>query len=458
MLAKEPNKMRGTAKSDVKMILIGLDGLTWDVINPLLKKNKLPNIARLVENGSYGYLQTLEPTFTPIIWTSIATGKLPNKHWVVDFLVWNIKGIKSSIRKFPSHFGIKTLFDVMDAIMPFTVIESGPVTSESWNSKSLWEILSENDKKVGVVGWYPTWPAYPVNGFLVTDRAHCLNLENRFYPESLNDQVRDLIELPHRYHFSFRDTVRSLGPVISEIDRFINILEGKSYDYVPCTNANKTNILEIFKFEYLKDKTYMNIARYLLKKREVDFFAVYLHGTDAVAHCFWKWREPGLYINVPKDEIKSFGDVIDKYYIYMDSFIGELLENIDERTIVMIVSDHGERPLYGGHGVHESQSTHDISTPGVIIIYGKHIKKRKRLDHATVLDITPTILYLMGIPIGKDMDGDILVDSIEKDFLRRNSIDHVPSYETSQRRVSTKGLTSDVDDEIKRQLKALGYL
>jgi len=454
---KPTEKLRNVQDRDIKVILIGLDGLTWEVINPLLKEGKLPNIEKLMKNGSYGYLQTLEPTLTPVIWTSIATGKLPNKHWVTNFLIWNIKGVKSSIRKFVPHFGVEASFKMLNKITSSSIISSIPVTSESWNSKSLWEILSENDKKVGVVGWYPTWPSYTVNGYLVTDRAHCLDLQSRFYPESLEEEVKDLIALPHQYHLSFKRTVHSLGPITDGIDQFINFLENVDYSYVPVTNANRNNILEIFKFEYLKDKTYMNIGKYVLKNKDLDFFAIYLHGTDAVAHCFWKWREPEFYPDVNENEIRMFGNTIDKYYIYMDSFIGELLKNVDEKTIVIIVSDHGEKALYGGHGRHKFQSLHDISTPGVIIMHGDHIKGGKNLDHATVLDITPTILYLMGFPIGKDMDGKVLINSIERDFLNKNPIHYIDSYEIYPKGVS-KPSTSYVDEQIKQHLRALGYL
>ncbi|NIM90458.1 MAG: sulfatase-like hydrolase/transferase [Candidatus Aminicenantes bacterium] len=443
-------------KNSRSILVIGLDGLCWDVISPLLERGYLSNLARLIKDGSSGYLQTIAPTFTPAVWTSIATGKLPVKHGIMDFRTCTFKGMTGSVRQFPPYFGIKGILERMDNILPFDLLKYLPVTSELWLSRPVWDVLSEYEKKVGIVGWYPTWPVYEVNGFLVTERAHCLDLEKCVYPNILREEVNPFIELRHQCHRPSHETVLAAGPLTGKIDQFMELSDMK--DGLLPEDSDSRPELEILKFEYLKDTTYMNIAQHLFGKyHDLDFRAVYLHGPDAVAHNFWKWREPEYYRDVDENDIRMFSKVIDKYYIHMDKFIGRLLQNIDENTVVMIISDHGERPLYGGHWRHRTQTTHDLSTPGVVILWGKDIKKGQKLEEAGVLDITPTILYLMNLPVGHDMDGKVLTEAIEERLLDELPAKYISSY-GKWRLSELKPSASSADAEIERRLKGLGYI
>jgi len=452
----QKNAAHNKVSNSRNILVIGLDGLCWDVINPLLERGYLSNMASLIKDGSSGYLQTIAPTFTPAIWTSIATGKLPVKHGIMDFRVCTFKGMTGSVRQFPPYFGVKGILERIDNIIPFDLIKYMPVTSELWMSRPVWDVLSEYEKKVGIVGWYPTWPVYEINGFLVTERAHCLDLEKCVYPDILREEVNPFIELRHQCNRPSLETVLAAGPLTEGIDQFIELSDMKD-DLLPL-DSNSRHELEILKFEYLKDKTYMNIAHHSFGRfHDMDFRAVYLHGPDAVAHNFWKWREPEYFRDVDENDIRIFSKVVDKYYIHIDKFIGRLLQNIDENTVVMIISDHGERPLYGGHWRHRTQTTHDLSTPGVIILWGKDIKKGQKLAEAGVLDITPTILYLMNLPVGHDMDGKVLTEAIDNRLLKELPVKYISSYGKWERG-SLKPSTSSADAEIERRLRGLGYI
>ncbi|MFC1658877.1 alkaline phosphatase family protein, partial [Candidatus Omnitrophota bacterium] len=118
-----------TRPNKLKVILIGLDGATWDVILPLVEQGKMLNIERFIKEGCWADLQTIEPTVSPVIWTSIATGKSPDKHGILDYYV-----------KLPGTY---------DTVL---------ATSNIRKTKALWNILSEREKKVCVVGWMVTWP------------------------------------------------------------------------------------------------------------------------------------------------------------------------------------------------------------------------------------------------------------------------------------------------------------
>ena len=126
-----------------KVLLIGWDAADWKVVKPLLDAGKMPNVQRLVKSGASGQIATLHPPLSPMLWTSIATGKRPFKH-----------GIHGFSEPTPDATGIR------------------PVTNLSRSSKALWNIFSQNDLRSIVIGWWPSHPAEPIRGAMVSDHFH----------------------------------------------------------------------------------------------------------------------------------------------------------------------------------------------------------------------------------------------------------------------------------------------
>jgi hypothetical protein len=129
------------------LLLVGIDGATFDRILPLAEQGRVPNLAGLMERGSWGPLETLEPTVSPAIWTTVATGRLPEVHGIVGF----------------------------DGVPGFTM--STLPTSQMRRVRAFWNVLSEHGRSVGIVGWWATWPAEPVDGFIVSDRFAYTRME-----------------------------------------------------------------------------------------------------------------------------------------------------------------------------------------------------------------------------------------------------------------------------------------
>ncbi|HMC83591.1 MAG TPA: alkaline phosphatase family protein, partial [Candidatus Polarisedimenticolia bacterium] len=125
-----------------RLLVLGLDGADWKVVDDLLGEGKLPNLARLIREGVRARLKTIAPALSPVVWTSIATGFLPPEHGILDFLVEDIR----TGRKIP-------------------------VTSRQRKVRAIWNLLSEAGIPVGVIGWWATWPAESVNGYVVSDRV-----------------------------------------------------------------------------------------------------------------------------------------------------------------------------------------------------------------------------------------------------------------------------------------------
>ncbi len=135
-----------------KVLLLGWDAADWKVINPLMDQGLMPNMQKLVENGTISNLATLDPAYSPMLWSSIATGKRPYKHGVYGF-----------VEPTPDGKDVR------------------PVMSVIRKCKAIWNILTQEHYKTHVVGWWPSHPAEPINGDRAESRRaiSCVNTPSR---------------------------------------------------------------------------------------------------------------------------------------------------------------------------------------------------------------------------------------------------------------------------------------
>jgi predicted AlkP superfamily phosphohydrolase/phosphomutase len=387
-----------------RVIMVGIDAADLGVMRDLLDEGKLPNFSRLMTQGATGRLETFVPLRkSPILWTSIATSKLPDEHGIGGFVKPDDRG------------------------------ESIPFTVNVRRAKAIWNILSEAGMRVGVVGWMVTWPAEPVNGYMVTDYIQYetdnrIKFEKQTYPDDLFEEI-DALRLTRSDMTD--DTVAHLFPVEKT-----GVVEGVAEwqeDYV--------------KMIFATDETFRRVAHHLDGKG-VDFLTVYFNGIDSMCHNFWDQR---------KHKSHPLSEVIHNYYIWIDGVLGEFMDMVDDETLLVVCSDHGfhgpRRQPDGGillgiymHGEY-----------GMISFMGKGVRKGAGIVDADILDITPTILYALGIPVGRDMHGRVLTDAFEVDYLKGRTISYVPTHETGEL-TGGEPVQSPVDEQVKDKLKAIGYL
>lgn len=431
-----------------KLLILGIDGMWWDVMDPLMAEGKMPNVKALVDSGSSGPLETLLPTFSAMIWTSMTTGKSEAKHHVTSFLVWKFPISNFSV---PCHLTPKSTPEI-GWMKKHWVIEA-PITNQFLDTEPVWNMLSDNGASVGTVNWWVSWPADHVNGFVVTD--HCLYnksdvMQNYKSKEGLTPyDIYPVDLLPELVPFSHSpDDISD-----DEIRRFINVEDSTFIDEFRAIHTY--NYLDIayeasmFKYSYPEDVTYAGAAEYLLKTQQPDFMAVYLKGVDSMEHQYLKYYFADEHPDklIPKNTSR-YRDLINNYYIYMDEVVGRLVAAADSNTTVMIVSDHGfdKIMLPTGHYNHMNKP------PGVFICAGHGIKKGYKATDAHVYDITPTALYLLGFPVAEDFDGKALTEIT----LDEHQPAVIPTYETGHR-ASRKLMESDIDKNYKDRLRALGY-
>jgi len=393
----------GAAPADTpRVVIIGVDGCDWEKLGPLVEAGRLPNFESLMERGAYGPLRSAAPLVSPRIWTTIATGKTPEKHGILGF-----------------------------------VNESGvPVNATMRTAAPVWDIASAAGLPVGVVGWYVTWPVDEVNGFLVSDRLHSL----------LRGPVQMLQSVTGR---PTNDRLETFGQF--EFDPSY-----KGYDESELRYQQNRIVDEPLRWGYLRDAIYSRVTRALAPSYHPTFAAVYLRGVDFVQHFFWQYSDPEPFESVTEADIAAYGPVIDNYYVYTDALLGELLDSCGEDVNVLIVSDHGFKArLDLDPGRPRLTGTHDYD--GVLIAAGPEIARAGRIEGATIFDVTPTALAIMGLPVGEDMDGRVLSEVITEERLAERPVSYIPSYEPALGRERGE-VGSTMDDSIKEQLRSLGYI
>lgn len=348
-----------------KILLIGWDGADWQMIRPLLAQGKLPNLQGLMDRGVSGNLATIQPILSPMLWNSIATGKRADKHGIYGF-----------IEPKPDRTGVR------------------PVTSTSRKCKALWNILTQSDLTSQVVSWFASHPAEPIKGSIVTDRfvAQTVAGENiydcpagTFHPESLAEEMsRLIVGIGQIEADAILPFVPKAGEVPQQDDDRLRKLAGL----------------------IARTATVQAAATHLLHKNDDwDLTAVYFIGIDEFGHTFMPYRPPQLK-GVSKQDVAIFGDVMENCYRFHDMMLGTQLQLAGPDTTVILISDHGFknddlRPSADGMDNPTGWHRHH----GIACLAGPGFKSGEPLYGATVLDVTPTILTLLGLPVGKDMDG-----------------------------------------------------
>ena len=418
----------------LRLLLVGLDGADWQIAEPLVAAGKLPNLARLRSGGAWGDLRSATPMLSPLLWTSIATGKPPDKHGIIDFLV----------------------------IEPRTG-QKVPISSTFRKTRALWNIYSDAGRTVDFVAWWATWPAETVRGHMISERlAYSLfgyrpgagDSQGLVYPPAYLDDIASL--RVDESAIRLEDLARFGRFTQADLDAARAKLKGDPAQAYADPINHLTRILA-------STRTYHAIALKLLREGPADLTSVYYQGIDEVCHRFAQyiaprpsWVDPGLF--------EKYRDVVPRFYEYQDELLGELLKAAGPAMTVMLISDHGflngsDRPGFPPDIELKAGEWH--RQYGVLVMKGPGVRPG-RLDTSSIYDITPTLLYLSGLPVAADMTGRPLLDAVAPEFRAKTSLTTVPSYEDAGgRRAGSEaavGTSSELNEEMLAKLRSLGYI
>lgn len=548
-----------------KVLVIGLDGATFDLLAPWIEMGRLPTLARLIEEGVSGALESTSPPISSAAWVSFATGKNPGKHGVVDFVHPEENGYRVTI-----------------------------VSSKKRGSKAIWNLVSEAGGQVGVVGVPVTYPPEEVNGFMISDFLTPSSKSDYTYPPSLRQELDEKLGgfqlLPSEKYRSTSSTDRFIEDMIVDIEKrteAVVYLMGKPWDLFACVfwspdmmqhevwrlldkshpqhdpaDAQAYGDKIIAFYERLDDcvrrildevgeevtvvvmsdhgfgpthnfflvNTWLQkmgllrlkrgplaLAKYLMFKvgfTPLNAFRIakalrlgflrrwfrFQRGGRLMKRLFLSFSDVDwsqtkafavgsfgqIYINLagrrpqgivqPEEYEEVREEIIEKALEICDPYSGEPVVERAYRREELYFGDYLERmpdiilvprryeymafghadfgshrlvePIFGLSGHHRPQ--------GIIILWGEKVKRGETIEGARIIDLAPTILYLMGLPIPVDMDGRALTEALKPEFVSQNP----PLFSDlgSDRESGRDVYSPQEEEEVRERLKGFGYV
>ncbi|MBI5030579.1 MAG: alkaline phosphatase family protein [Chloroflexi bacterium] len=291
-----------------RIMIIGLDGATWDVLDRWIKDGTLPNLARLRGEGSWGVLRSTIPPITAAAWSTFMTGKRPSKHGVFHFI--NLFGGNGDAKGKGNENGNEN--------------ENGNgelVSARSLKASALWDILGHHERKVLLINIPLTYPPRPVNGAMVTGLLTPRNAQVFTYPAELSNEIKAMTD----YKIDL-DRFVDKTPFVDEIDGEI---------VVP-------SLTLVDEFRDMLEKR-ARVTFSLMNSQPWDFFMIVFIGTDRMGHYLWEYQS-GKAGNSP--EAQALSKAVREYYIRLDEICGELLKKAGDTVTTLLMSDHGMGPKH----------------------------------------------------------------------------------------------------------------
>jgi Type I phosphodiesterase / nucleotide pyrophosphatase len=385
--------------------IVAIDAGSLELVTTAAAEGRLPNFGRILDLGSVMHLATLHPTSASTVWAAVATGKLPQKNGVRSAGVYVPDRGDDSIRLLPDYC-------FANGVVRFGLLTELGHSSAAVRSRTLWGILSGAGISTGVVNWPLTYPASSVRGYIVSDR---------FAQLATTVSGHDDLQLAYP-----PGLVSELGPVV----------EASRADAPSSHGSVAFEVPDRHKEAGRTDRVYDRIARTLQASRPAEVTITRYGSLDPIGHYFLRYAEPSQFGNVTEDERRRYGSVLEDHYRVMDDAIGRAITSLGPDDLLLVISAYGMEPLGFGKrlleqviGDPELSGSHEAAPDGFLMAYGAKVAKGRPLRRASVVDVTPTVLYFLGLPVGRDMDGYSRTDVFLPSFTSDRPITFIPTYD-----------------------------
>jgi predicted AlkP superfamily phosphohydrolase/phosphomutase len=390
-----------------KVTVIAIDAGSLDFITRATAEGRLPNFGRVLDAGAVRHIATIHPTSAEAVWAAIATGKMPQKNGVRSAGIYRVSSGTGSIQLLPDYcFAYR--------LVRFGFLTEQPHSSATFRTRPLWSILGTSGYSVGVVAWPLTQPAPAVRGYVVSDAYH------RVVNKAANDVAVTLY--PSELQ---ADAIEAAESAIADGATTATGASGDPAAVDPRQEAPART-----------DRLYDRVARALAQTHPTHVTITRYQSLDAIGHFFLRYAMPSEFGDVSDSERQRLGAVLDHQYAVIDESIGRAMAALGPEDLLLVISGYGMEPLGPGKrlverliGDPEISGTHEAAPDGFLLAYGSAVASGRQQQRASVVDIVPTILYFLGLPIGRDMDGYARTDLFQAAFTQDHPISFIPSYD-----------------------------
>jgi predicted AlkP superfamily phosphohydrolase/phosphomutase len=375
---------QGATKPKPRVVVIGVNGMELDVIRPLLLQGKMPNLSSVIKKGAYGKLRTVSAPNCPRVYSTLFTSTRPEEHGVSGFIVGGITANTNMLKEEP-----------------------------------IWSVLSKHGVTVGMANVPATFPVMPVNGYMISGMlTRGKNCEDGVLcaPKLSEVEGGEAVYPPTLK----AELLKNVGDFYIDCERMPAAADLKGHE---------TEVIDawLHKVQLIRDEQ-THLFNYLLENHPTEFTFLAQSCEDRTGHWLYPIAPYNAGYNPKINGVRT--EAFPDQYVAFDKVLGAILKHTDENTYVIIVSDHGIKPLREfeetdphAHMDHEKTTPviakHDFAdgddVPGSFFAMGPGIKHDLRLMgfEASVYDITPTILHIYGIEQPSQMRGHVLTEIFE---------------------------------------------
>ena len=375
---------QSAAKPKPRVVVIGVNGMELDVIRPLLLQGKMPNLSSIIKKGAYGKLRTVSAPNCPRVYSTLFTSTKPEEHGVSGFIVGGITANTNMLKEEP-----------------------------------IWSVLSKHGVTVGMANVPATFPVMPVNGYMISGMlTRGKNCEDGVLcaPKLSEVEGGEAVYPPALK----AELLKNVGDFYIDCERMPAAADLKGHEIEVIDSW-------LHKVQLIRDQQ-THLFDYLLENHPTEFTFLAQSCEDRTGHWLYPIAPYNAGYNPKINAVRT--EAFPDQYVAFDKVLGAILKHTDENTYVIIVSDHGIKPLREfeetdphAHMDHEKTTPvvakHDFAdgddVPGSFFAMGPGIKHDLRLMgfEASVYDITPTILHIYGIEQPSQMRGHVLTEIFE---------------------------------------------
>ena len=365
------------AREGRRVIVLALDGADWELLRPYMAEGRMPELARLAGESTWGVLKTQHPPLSPIVWTTMMTGADPLEHGILDFT------------RYHPESGVKE-----------------PITSDERKLPAVWNMATYAGRSVAVFGLWATYPAEAVNGVLVSDRLFTFLYREAAPP-------RGAVYPPSREAWARRALDAAEEAVgYPELAHYLPWLGEADYQRWAAAADPYAHPVSALRRILIETRVYDQLGAEVIRDEDPDLAVVYLQGTDSIGHVFAPYAPPRQ-AAISAEDYERYNRVPALYFAAVDELIGRYRRLAEEEgAALVLVSDHGFR---WHEGRPEQLSSFAAATAakwhredGIYLLWQPGVRGAGEGEPGDVQQTCATMLALLGLPAGSGIENEPL--------------------------------------------------